>query len=469
MSLRVRLLLTLGLTLTLLWGLAAAWLMRDLHQQVEHTLDQRLAQSARMVAGLVSQLPAEVWQQAENRQLSIPPIAGLACQVHSPSGKVVARTHADMPEVLEAREPGYSYREDEGVQWRVYTYQRGDLTITTADRVDERDILLRDVLRVAVVPFLVALLGSLAALWLGILRGLRPLSRLRESLAMRDPEAIAPVATNDLPAELRPLVDTLNNLLARIRQAMAREQRFTSDAAHELRTPLTAIKTHLQVARRQQGEAAQHAQAQAEKGVARLQGTLEQLLMLARLEGGFDTQWPAGCQSGAVVEDALDTLDAEAQRAFVIDRGVREISLAVPHELAVTALRNLLENARRFSPAPGSVGLALQQDAAGLAFVIRDQGPGVDELALTKLTGRFWQQGNGHGSGLGLAIVAAIAERFAGHLRFEHNRPQGLVARLWFPLGPRHWPGEPRVAPPDAPAESGNDNERPRAGGYSKA
>ncbi|MGO1616053.1 MAG: sensor histidine kinase N-terminal domain-containing protein, partial [Halomonas sp.] len=157
MSLRARLLLTLGLTLALLWGIAAAWLMRDLEDKFVETLDQRLAQSARMVAGLVLQLPFEVWENAEQPALSIPSIEGLACQVHSPQGEIMARTHADMGAVLAPGEGGHAYRQAEGVTWRVFTYERDGIVITTADRMDERDMLLSGVIRVVVVPFVVAL------------------------------------------------------------------------------------------------------------------------------------------------------------------------------------------------------------------------------------------------------------------------------------------------------------------------
>ena len=168
MSLRARLLLTLGLTLVVLWGVAAAWLLNDLEEKFVETLDQRLAQSARMVAGLVLQLPEEVWAQSATAALSIPPIEGLACQVHSPQGNIIARTHADLEAVLSPGARGHTYRQEGDTTWRVFTYERGDLVITTADRMDERDKLLSDVIRVAVVPFIVASIGSFIALWVGV-------------------------------------------------------------------------------------------------------------------------------------------------------------------------------------------------------------------------------------------------------------------------------------------------------------
>jgi signal transduction histidine kinase len=434
-SLRTRLLLTLGLTLALLWSLAAAWLMRDLEEQFVATLDQRLAQSARMVAGLMAQLPEEVWLETDRRALSIPPIEGLACQVHSPRGEIMARTHTDLETILAPGQRGHTYREDGGVTWRVFTYERGGLTITTADRMDERDQLLADVFKVAVVPFAVALLGSMVALWLGVLRGLAPLSRLRDSLARRHPDALAPVATYGVPVELRPLIETLNSLLARIQQAIVREQRFTSDAAHELKTPLTAIKTHLQVARRVEGETARQSLAHAEEGVGRLARILDQLLMLARVEGRVQFEDGEPSRVADVVELALRDTGEDPQR-FELPEAWPEVELALPRELAVTALRNLVDNALRHGGegAPVTVTARLDEAAGELTFRVRDRGPGVDDKALGQMSQRFWRASKQRGSGLGLAIVMAIAERFAGRLEFARPDGEGLEACLTVPV-----------------------------------
>ncbi|MFO7908892.1 MAG: ATP-binding protein [Halomonas sp.] len=435
MSLRVRLLLTLGATLLVLWGSAAAWLMWDLEEKVVETLDQRLAQSARMVAGLMLQLPPEVWEQADQRALSIPPIEGLACQVHSPRGEIMARTHTDMEDILTPGERGHAYRQEGDMTWRVFTYERGGLTITTADRMDERDMLLSDVMRVAVVPFVVALVGSLLALWLVVWRGLAPLTRLRESLAKRHPDALAPISTYGVPAEIQPLIETLNGLLARVQQTIIREQRFTNDAAHELRTPLTAIKTHLQVARRVDGEAAVESLAQAEQGVVRLSRTLDQLLMLARVEGRL--RFDDGEESHVADVAACAMADSRASDAerFVVPEQWPAAVLAMPRELAITALRNLLDNALCHGPKeqPIDVDARWLEDEQAVAFRVTDRGEGVSETTLEQLTQRFWRASKVQGSGLGLAIVAAIAERFGGRLCFDNDPGGGLLAEFIVP------------------------------------
>lgn len=436
MSLRARLMLTLGLTLALLWGIAAAWLMRDLEDKFVETLDQRLAQSARMVAGLVLQLPFEVWDNAEQPALSIPSIEGLACQVHSPQGEIMARTHADMGAVLAPGESGHAYRQVEGVTWRVFTYERDGIVITTADRMDERDMLLSGVIRVVVVPFVVALVGSMIALWLGIWRGLAPLTRLRESLANRHPDALAPVATYGLPKEIRPLIDTLNRLLARVQQTIMREQRFTNDAAHELRTPLTAIKTHLQVARRVEGQAAIASLNYAEEGVVRLSSTLDQLLTLARVEGRVRFDDGEASRVADVAECALADSQHSISERFLLPPSWPEATLAMPRELAIIALRNLLDNALRHGPPKTPITLSAQWEPGEhhLTFSVSDQGPGIDEATLKQLTHRFWRASKQQGSGLGLAIVAAITERFGGEVTFASPAGGGFTARLVVPV-----------------------------------
>ena len=435
MSLRARLLLTLGLTLALLWGVAAAWLLNDLQKTFVATLDQRLAQSARMVAGLVHQLPEEGGEQSMMTTLAIPPIEGLACQVHSPRGEVIARTHANMDSVLAPGQRGHTYRQEGDTTWRVFTYERGGLVITTADRMDERTMLLNGVVRVAVVPFVVALTGSLIALWVGIWRGLAPLSRLRESLASRHPEALAPVSTYGVPKEIKPLIDTLNHLLTRVQQTLVREQRFTNDAAHELRTPLTAIKTHLQVAQRAEGPTAQEALKHAEAGVVRLAHTLDQLLTLARVEGRmrFDDGEPSDVAH--VIELAVaDSAAAPGQCQW--PGTLPNACLAMPRELAITALRNLVDNALHHGPQGGAITLHTAQTHRDITFTVHDQGPGVDEDTLAQLTQRFWRASKQQGSGLGLAIVAAITQRFGGDVRFENATSGGFCAHLRVPTVP---------------------------------
>jgi signal transduction histidine kinase len=435
MTLRLRLLLMIGVSMLLLWSAVSVWMLKGVEEEMKTTLDRRLAMSANMVAGLMSQNPA-AWARTPGQVATTMPVTGpttcIMCQV-SLRGEVVARTQGASSAEIDAAPLGYAQRVVRGLEWRTYTVEAHGLRVTTADRMAERDDLLDDVMAAAIVPFAVALGGSLLVLWFGVGSGLLPLERLRQVLEQRTPDTLAPIAGVKVPRDLRPFVDTLNTLLERIGTAIGRERRFTSDAAHELRTPLTAIKTHLQVARITRGADAEQALDYAEEGVGRMHHTLSQLLTLAKVEGAFS--WDDGSVAFANEVGLLAVRDAAPGGGVRIDAdpGCDSVELAVPRALAVTALRNLLDNALRYSPGPDSVALKVQCRPDGVDFCVEDAGPGLTDAEHGLATQRFWRRQAGRGSGLGLSIVAAIAERFGGALRLERGSPGGLAATLSLP------------------------------------
>lgn len=438
MSLRLRLSLILGGAFVVIWALAATWMFRDLQNQMMFSLDQRLVASARMVAGLVDQLPQPLSGKGEDTrfsadQLSIPD--GIACQVSSLRGEILARSHSTADQVLDDQRSGFHDQQIDGEHWRSFTLARGDVRITTADRQLEREALNRSVLLAASAPVLVALLGSIAMLWVGIGKGLAPLNRMRDALRKRSVDSLEPLQVKALPSELQPLLETQNQLFLRIGRTLERERRLTGDAAHELRSPLTAIKTHLQVARMTAGATHEQALDHAEQGADRLHRTLEQLLLLARVEGSLSFDDGVQCDARQVAEWAIQDASHGDRRGIelhVLD-DVPSTPLGMPSTLAVVALRNLLDNALRHSPADAPVQLTLAAELGFVCFTVRDFGPGIDAQDLQHLTERFWRSTTSPGCGLGLAIVQAIVQRCAGALHFN-NTPNGLHVILKVPL-----------------------------------
>lgn len=435
MSLRLRLVAIIGLALTVLWGASAAWMWRDVTHDLQRMLDDRLAMSAHMVAGLLSQQLAFDSGRSSgtaDRRVTVPASQGMACQIRSMRGEVIAATRGAPATLSSATRPGYHTRMIDGQAWRTFTLQASGVSITTADRVSGREMLRYQIALTAGIPFLIAAIGGLLALWFGTTRGLRPLQRLRRQVSTRGPDALDPLQTTRLPRELRPLVDTLNHLLSRTRQAMQRERHFTNDAAHELRTPLTAISTHLQVARMTSGAAAQTALADAEAGVGRMQSTLEQLLLLARVEGRLPFDEDDGIDAATALERAIaDSGDAAANRV-VRHTQAGDAVLAVASSLAVVALRNLIENALRYAPDDTPVDVTIVGDTSVVCFSVVDRGPGLNDDDAAQATQRFWRGSARHGSGLGLTIVDAIASRYGGQLTLSNLDP-GLEARLLLP------------------------------------
>jgi signal transduction histidine kinase len=300
----------------------------------------------------------------------------------------------------------------DGAPWRSFTLARGDLRITTADRQIEREALNLSVLLAASVPVGVALLGCLCLLWLGIGQGLAPLNRMRDALTRRNADSLEPLQIHPLPSELRPLLETQNQLLLRIGKTIERERRLTGDAAHELRSPLTAIKTHLQVARMTDGAARDQSLARAEEGADRLHRTLEQLLRLAIQDAN------GGAPQRIKLRVSPELTDAPVQ---------------MPAVLSIAALRNLLENALRHTPDDTDVELNLEMVGQRVRFQVRDHGPGIAADDIQHLTQRFWRNGQSNGCGLGLAIVQAIVQRCGCGLQFD-SRPDGLRVELTVPV-----------------------------------
>ena len=437
MSLRLRLLLMIGVSLSLLWSVVAVWMVRDLNQEIYRTLDRRLVMSAQMVAGLMAQNP-EAWQgktvKTELSKMTMPATAEeLACQVSSLRGEVLARTPGAIPETVIAQAPGFSEREINGERWRSFTFEGLGLRVTTADRLAERSNLRSEVVFAAAVPFVIAMIGSLLLLWFGVKNALVPLESLRQILAKRAPDTLTPIANSATPDELRPLVATLNQLLERSSLALQRERSFTSDAAHELRTPLTAIKTHLQVARISDDSEAKIALDYAEEASSRLQHTLTQLLTLSQIEGPFSWDDACGCDADAVARLAKRDAAPDAPSRIVVETDGQRAELALPQALAVTALRNLLDNALRYTPAENSVSLRMVVNTESVIYSVIDNGPGLSSDDKKQALSRFWRRGSGHGSGLGLSIVAAINQRFGGRLELLAVSAGGLEARLSLP------------------------------------
>lgn len=435
MSLRARLLIIIGAALGVLWISAAVWMMRDLDRNLQRTLDGRLAMSAQMVSGLLAQASLDAGSSpiSADGSLSVPGSDGIACQIRSLRGEVIATTRNPGEPPLQSVVPGFGTVTVEGQQWRTFTLHADGFDITTADRMDERALLWRRIGLAAGIPFLIAAVGGLAALWFGVGRALLPLRTLRQSLTDRRPDQGEPLPAAGLPTELRPLIGSLNQLFARIERALQRERSFTSDAAHELRTPLTAIDTHLQVARMTQGSVATRALEDAATGAARMRDTLDQLLLLARVEGGSGLDDGERISAGDVVDRAVAAAGGDPRGRVRASGNGGTLVVDVPAALAVVAVRNLVDNALKYSDA--AVELEVEQHDGRAAFTVRDRGPGLTDDELASATHRFWRvRKGGQGTGLGLTLVQAVVTAFPGGLELARREGGGLEARLVLPV-----------------------------------
>ena len=286
-------------------------------------------------------------------------------------------------------------------------------------------------------PLLFGLPLLAAWIWFATRRGLAPLDAIAAEVGQRAPERLEPLMPAAAPREIRPLLGALNDLLSRVEQALDSERRFTADAAHELRTPLAAIAAQAQVAQRARDAAERdHALAQIAVGSRRASRLVEQLLMLARLD-------PAAPLPRAALR--LDRLAAEVcadHGAAALEKQIA-LELDAPQETVVAGnadllrilLRNLLDNALRYTPAGGQVRVVVGEERGRVMLAVCDSGPGIPagdrENALRRFQ-RFAGQEIA-GSGLGLSIVARIAELHGARLELADGIGNpGLTVRTNF-------------------------------------
>lgn len=422
-SLRARLLILLAGTLLAAWTATALFTYFDARREIDAMLDAHLAQSASMLAEPGS-LPATE--------------RTVAFQLWH--GEVLRLRSADAPETpLSGTADGFSDSLIGGNRWRVFG--RSDTqgrVVLVAERHALRQELAQSVASHLLHPLAVALPALALLIWLAIDWGLRPLRRIAREVAGRAPDKLAPIDAAGAPRETAPLLHSLNALLARVSASMDKERRFTADAAHELRTPLAAVKTQLQVAiGARDAQERERALSQALAGIDRSTRLVEQLLALARLEPGAGVLQRRQVRlDEAAAASLADLAPKAAARRIELALDGSAVTIAADPVLLAVLLRNLIDNAVRYSPDGGTVSVHTQDRDAGAALVVEDTGPGVPADLLQRATERFYRApgSTGAGSGLGLSIVERIVHLHEGALRLGPGTGgRGLRVEVVFP------------------------------------
>jgi two-component system sensor histidine kinase QseC len=422
-SLRRRLLaIILGLT-ALAWLAIAAYASIEARHEAEELLDAHLAQSAAL---LVAQAGDEVNDDESDHVRALHRYARkTAFQVWERGTRLRLHSANAPDQRFSAVEQGFSTSRHDGVEWRVFSSwdRKRKVLVQVAEQQEARLDLLKGLGKALGWPFAIVLPLLALAVWLGVGRGLRPLHELRGQLARRNPADLQPLDAAHAPQEVAPLVSELNRLLARIGDTMARERRLTADAAHELRTPLAVLSTQAQVARKAARDAERNEALDAlVAGADRAARLIEQMLTLARLEA---TGLGGSVQRVELRELARQALADAAPRA--LEKGI-DVALedgppaevdAQPMLLAIL-LRNLVDNAVRYTPAGGRIRASVRAGKEVAEIEVRDNGPGVPPDELPRLGERFHRVAGAAepGSGLGLSIVLRIADLHAGRVRF---------------------------------------------------
>ncbi len=353
---------------------------------------------------------------------------------------VLLMTTADLADLaMDAAPVGFADVTVNKRRWRVFTMLSEDHRWTrVGERYDSRREIGRALAIETAVPILIAI--PLLVLFIGgaVHRGLQPLRRLAEQLAARRGDDPNPIGGN-YPAELHPVVASLNHLLQRLQQTLESERAFTTNAAHELRTPLAGALVHLENAlSAPDADAVTGALRDAHHGLDRLSHLVNQLLDLARWDGG-----PAHPMTpvdlNACVEEEL------ALMGVVLSAKNLEVNWtpanALPHVLGWapglhTMLRNLLDNAVRYSGEDQRIDIATSLRDNAVVLSILDQGPGITAAQRDVLFKRFQRGANAGaiGAGIGLSLVARIAEVHRARIVLDDGPGgRGLRVEVYFP------------------------------------
>jgi two-component system sensor histidine kinase QseC len=422
------LVLVLGVV-TALWLGVAALTWRDARHELDELLDGHLAQAAALL----------VAQQARELEDEAAPIDAPSLHRYAPrvafqvwhEGRLALRS-ANAPAVPMSRHArGFETLQIDGMGWRVFAARgaEGDVQVYVGEQLGSRAEILWAVMRSLLLPMLIGLPLLGLAGWWAVRRGLAPLHRLGHQIEQRDPQALAPITLAGAPQEMTPLLAALNKLFERIASLLDAERRFTADAAHELRTPIAAIRAQAQVAlgASETGER-RHALLATLQGCDRAAHLVEQLLTLSRLEG-VTLESASLVDLGEVARRAV----AELAPAAMDKRQTIELDAPTLCELRGDAallaalVRNLVDNAIRYSPEAAQVRVAVACTAHEIRLSVDDSGPGLSAEQCRHLGERFFRVlgTRQSGSGLGWSIVRRIAEAQGAGVSVEKSASLG--------------------------------------------
>jgi two-component system sensor histidine kinase TctE len=329
--------------------------------------------------------------------------------------------------------------------------------VQVAETLESRTQLANEIIKGVIVPQFVVLPLAMLLVWLALTRGLAPLTALQARIRRRRPEDRSPIDARAAPEEIAPLVESFNDLLAKLSASIQAQQRFIADAAHQMKTPLAGLRTQSELALRQtDNEELRRSLRQIAAGTERATRLINQLLALARAEHrGAEPPVSERVDLGQLVRESVRDwvpLAIERQIDLGIDVPEGPTWISGAPLMLREMLGNLIDNALRYTPAGGAVTVRLQHADGEVVLEVEDTGPGIPEPERTRVFDRFYRVlgTNAEGSGLGLAIVREIAEQHDAQVSI-HSPPRaadptrpGALLRVRFTGMPA---AEPRPTP----------------------
>ncbi|HNL37132.1 MAG TPA: histidine kinase dimerization/phospho-acceptor domain-containing protein, partial [Agitococcus sp.] len=401
----IRQYLLLGLFGTLLLSSCASFLISYISttEEIGELHDAQLIENSRFIEGFLNQKPHKLNIEQINQALSQVKATHLeegedfnadthayerkvAIQVWDKHGKLLLSTPSAPDHALSPLQKGFFQHKTGKHTWYIYTHQipANQYWLMVAERSDIREEMLHNILFSMLSGTIIAIVMIMILIGNVIKRGLLPLTQLSTAMQERDLDYLQPVKlTNMPPNELKPVLHALNHLLDRLDEGIERERRFLADAAHELRTPLSVLKLQLELASQSLTlEQKQQGIEDALMGVNRSTHTVEQLLTLARLEANKQALQRDAIDLVSLVQEvtaALYPLAQPKEQNLELDYQQDAMTLKANRVLMNVLVRNLIENAIKYSPSNSTIHIFLGQKSNQVCLEVCDQGQGVPE------------------------------------------------------------------------------------------
>jgi two-component system sensor histidine kinase TctE len=301
--------------------------------------------------------------------------------------------------------------------------------VQVAETLNKRTRLAWEMVANVVLPQLLLIVMATVVVWVGVSRGLEPLQRLRRAVSDRSHLDLSPIDTHNVPGEVRPLVDEVNELMGRLGKTFDFQNRFVADAAHQLKTPVSGLKAQIELALRESDpERVRHSLAQLYISADRLSRLVRQLLSLARNEpGALDTVQLQPLDLNAfALEVSMEWVPHALKRNIDLGfEGVEQpLTIGADRDRLRELINNLIDNAIRYSQPGGRVTVRAESAADGQCkLAISDDGPSIPVEERARIFERFHRLlgTQEDGSGLGLAIVSEIATLHGARITLEED------------------------------------------------
>lgn len=329
--------------------------------------------------------------------------------------------------------------DDEGNDWRVYTLNipHTNITVEAGEKISLRESLVINILLTLAAPLalLVPLVGWL--LWAGISSGLGTVRALIQQIRSRSPDDLSPLALANVPRELAPIGNSINQLLQKLENSFNAEKRFAEHAAHHLRTPLATLKLQMQML--EQARDAKERSSLMENlsaAIERSSRLVNQLLTSTRVSHQPIVRVPIDLKRSVISMIQELAPIAALKNIDLSFEGTDGLMVMADETLLRLLIGNIIENAVKYTPEKGKVDVALRGDAESITCAVSDSGPGIPEDERDHVFQRFYRVGTpqAQGTGLGLAIVAETAARLSGKISLSTPESgHGLLVEIALP------------------------------------